>query len=235
MTTFLLVPGAGLGATAFDDVVDGLVARDHEATAVSLCGLGDRSEDADPNTDLHDHVADVVAAVGDARDLVLLGHSYAASVVWEAMPRLDGHVGHVVLLGAVPPPVGTSAFGQLPPEGQQQVAALVRAVGDGWRVPPFTRELLDTVWGDHGFDDASFARYQQVATGHPFATMQTPTTVSVDAPVAARRTHVVCLGDPYPAPGLSRPWERAELDTGHWPMLTAPEALVDLLDELVTS
>jgi len=200
MTTFLLVPGAGLGAASFDDVVEGLVARGHDATAISLRGLGERFDDAEPSLDLCDHVADVVAAVGERNDLVLLGHSYAASVVWEAMPRLEGRVGHVVLLAAVPPPVGTSSFDQLPAEGQQQVAALARADGDGWRLPPFTRDLLDAIWGDHGFDDASFTRYQQVATGHPLATLRTPMTVAVDAPVAVRRTHLVCLGDPYPAP-----------------------------------
>ena len=233
MTSFLLVPGAGLGADAFDDVVAGLQARGHDASSMSLRGLGERVDQADATTDLHDHVDDVVDAVGDRHDVVLLGHSYAASVVWEAMPRLAGHVEHVVLLGAVPPPVGASAFDQLPPEAQQQVTALAVAHGDGWRVPPFDRELLDAVWGDHGFDDASFARYQRVSSGHPLAAMQRPMSVAVDAPVAARRTHVVCLGDPYPAPELPAPWTRVELDTGHWPMLTAPKVLVDLLDDLV--
>lgn len=170
---------------------------------VSVVASGHQFDDADPGTEMHDHVADVVAAAGDRHDLVLLGHSYAASVVWEAMPQLDGRVAHVVLLGAVPPPVGTSSFDQLPAEGQRQVAALARADGDGWRVPPFTRDLLDAVWGDHGFDDTSFARYEQIATGHPLATMRTPMTV--DAPMATRRTHLVCLGDPDPAPELPRP------------------------------
>lgn len=230
MTSFLLVPGAGLGAAAFDDVVTDLASRGHDASAVSLRGLGERHDEADATTDLHDHVDDVVEAVGDRDGLVLLGHSYAASVVWEAMPRLDGRVAHVVLLGSTPPAAGTSAFDGLPPEGQQQVVALADAHGDGWRLPPFTRDLLDAIWGDHGFDDDSFARYEQVATGHPLATMRTPMTVPADAEVAARRTHVTCLGDPYPAPELPAPWQQAELDTGHWPMLTAPKALADLLD-----
>lgn len=235
MATFLLVPGAGLGAASFDDVVEGIIARGHDASAISLCGLGDRFGDADPNTELHDHVADVIAGVGNRQDVVLLGHSYAASVVWEAMPRLNGRVSHVVLLGAVPPPPGTSAFDQLPAEGQQQVLALARSEGDGWRLPPFSRALLDAIWGDHGFEDASFARYQRLATGHPLATMQTPMTVAIDAPTTARLTHIACLRDPGPTPELPRPWNRAELDTGHWPMLTAPTTLTALLDELVTS
>lgn len=234
MTSFLLVPGAGLGADSFDDVVDGLVARGHAATALSLRGLGDRFDDADPSTDLNDHVADVVAAVGDRHDVVLVGHSYAASVVWEATPQLDRRIAHIVLLGAVPPPVGTSPFDQLPVEGQQQVAALAAAQGDGWRLPPFTRDLLDAVWGEHGFDDTTYARYRHTADGHPLATMRTPMTVAIDTPVAARQTHIVCLGDPDPTPELPSPWERTLLDTGHWPMLTAPKALVDLLERLAT-
>lgn len=234
MTTFLLVPGAGLGADAFDDVVAGLVARGHTATAISLRGLGERFDDADPDTDLNDHVDDVVAAVDDQHDVVLVGHSYAASVVWEALPQLEDRVAHVMLLGAVPPPVGTSPFDQLPAEGQQQVVALADAEGDGWRLPPFTRDLLDAVWGEHGFDDATYARYRQIAAGHPLATLQTPMTIAIDAPTAARQTYIVCLGDPDPTPALPHPWQRALLDTGHWPMLTAPMALVDLLEQLPT-
>ena len=234
MATFLLVPGAGLGADAFDDVVDGLVARGHAAKALSLRGLGDRFDHADPSTDLNDHVADVVAAAGGQRDVVLVGHSYAASVVWEATPQLDGTIAHVVLLGAVPPPVGTSPFEQLPTEGQQQVVALADAEGEGWRLPPFTRELLDAVWGEHGFDDTTYARYRQIADGHPLATMRTPMTVAMDTPVAARQTYIVCLGDPDATPELPRPWERTVLDTGHWPMLTAPRTLVDHLEQLAT-
>ncbi|MFO7960572.1 MAG: alpha/beta hydrolase [Nitriliruptoraceae bacterium] len=234
MTTFLLVPGAGLGAEAFDDVVAGLVARGHTATAISLRGLGERFDDADPATDLNDHVDDVAAAVGERHGVVLVGHSYAASVIWEATQQLEERVTHVMLLGAVPPPVGTSAFDQLPAEGQQQVAALADAEGDGWRLPPFTRDLLDAVWDEHGFDDATYARYQQLAAGHPLATLQTPMTVAIDTPTPARQTYIVCLGDPDPTPELPHPWQRALLDTGHWPMLTAPKALVDLLEQLTT-
>lgn len=234
MTTFLLVPGAGLGADSFDDVATGLAGLGHSATAISLRGLGERIGDADPNTDLGDHVDDIVAAVGDQHDVVLVGHSYAASVVWEAMPQLEERVAHVVLLGAVPPPVGTSPFDQLPAEGQQQVVALANAEGDGWRLPPFTRDLLDAVWGEHGFDDTTYARYRQLATGHPLATLQTPMTVAIDTPTTTRQTNIVCLGDPDPAPELPHPWEQALLDTGHWPMLTAPKALIDLLEQLVT-
>lgn len=232
MTTFVLVPGAGLGADAYADVVARLADRGHAAEAVTLRGLGTRAHEADATTDLRDHVTDVVASVGDRDDIVLVGHSYAASVVWEAMPRLEGRVRRVVLLGAVPPSVGSSAFDELPPEGREQVTALVSAYGDGWLLPPFTRDLLDVIWGDHGFDDGSWARYEAVAGGHPFATLRTPVTVPLDAELAVARTHVVCLGDPYPAPDLPAPWERVSLDAGHWPMLTVPDRLVDLLESL---
>ena len=235
MATILLVPGAGLGARCFDDVVDGLVTRGHDASAISLRGLGERVDEAGPGLDLHDHVADVVVALGDRRDVVLVGHSYAASVVWEALPRLEGRVGHVVLLGAVPPPAGESDLDQLPAEAQQQVVALADAEGDGWRLPPFTRDQLDAFWGVHGFDDASFERYRRLATGHPLATLRTPMTHPVDAPVVARRTHVACLGDPGAPPELPAPWQQVGLDAGHWPMLTAPGALVRLLDQLAST
>jgi len=44
MATYVLVPGAWLGAWAWDDVAASLRERGHEVQPVSLPGLGDRIE-----------------------------------------------------------------------------------------------------------------------------------------------------------------------------------------------
>lgn len=238
MATFLLVPGASLPGEAWADVATLLSDMGHAPVPVTLRGLGARLDEADAATDLHDHVADVVAAldiVDPAGPVVLVGHSYAAAVAWQAVAKVGDRLASVVCLGAVPPPAGSSMLDLMPPEGQQQVTAMVDQLGDGWRMPALTRDLVDLVFGDHGFDDASWARYASLATDHPFATMRTPLSLPLDADVTPRRVHVHCTGDPGPAPTLPPGWTQVELASGHWPMLTAPGALARLLHELSTT
>jgi len=236
MGTLVLVPGAGLPGEAWRDVCTHLRRLGHDAVPVTLRGLGARHDEATPETDLTDHVADVVDGVGGRDDVVLVGHSAAALTVWEALPELAGRVRHVVLVGGTPLPVGTSPAGELGEEAMVQVRALVDAAGGGWRVPPFPRELVDAIFPDHRFDDDSWARYVELSEGHPFATMHTPARVAADdADVTARRTHVTLLGDPGPRPSLPAPWEQVEFDSGHWPMFTRPVAFAELLDGLATA
>lgn len=76
--------------------------------AVSLTGLADRSHLGGPGADLDTHVTDVVQALrfAEATDIVLVGHSYAGTVVAAAADRAPELVGTVVyvdtaaLLGA---------------------------------------------------------------------------------------------------------------------------------------
>jgi len=58
MATFVLVPGAGVGAWIWDRVVPLLEAAGHVAAPVALTGLGERAHLAAPDVDLRAHVAE---------------------------------------------------------------------------------------------------------------------------------------------------------------------------------
>jgi len=72
MGTFVLVPGAWLGAWAWSEVAAELRLRGHDVRPVTLTGLAERAYEGTPDTTLTTHVDDVVSLfeTGDLRDVV---------------------------------------------------------------------------------------------------------------------------------------------------------------------
>lgn len=237
MSAFLFVPGASLGRWAFADVVDDLRSRGHEASAITLTGLADRAEEATPDTDLQTHVGDVVAAVralgGD--DVVLVGHSYAGAAVVEAAPEVAEHLERLVLLAGLLLDAGESLVDQLPPGAEEPFFANVVDTPRGRMQPPMTRDQLDLYWGDHGLIGDAAAAWDEHASPHPVWSYRSPARRGPGDLGDLPRTYVTCTNDPGPAPDLGPEWDRRDLSTGHWPMLTDPARLVDLLVDLAGS
>ena len=78
MAEFVLVPGAWLGAWAWDEVVPDLRSAGHGAHPLTLSGLAEKQGvPAGQQT----HVRDIVSEIErhDLHDVVLVGHSYSAS------------------------------------------------------------------------------------------------------------------------------------------------------------
>ena len=63
MTTYVLVPGAWLGGWSWQPVADQLRDHGHEVHAVTLTGLGDRSDLATPEVDLDTYISDVAGLI----------------------------------------------------------------------------------------------------------------------------------------------------------------------------
>jgi pimeloyl-ACP methyl ester carboxylesterase len=112
-TRFVLVPGACHGGWWYDPLVTALGEHGHDASAMTLSGLG-LEEGANPTATLEDHVEEVVAALVEARheadSVVLVGHSYGGSVITGAADRAPGAVDALVYLDAFVPEDGDSCF-----------------------------------------------------------------------------------------------------------------------------
>ena len=63
MTAFVLVPGAWLGAWAWEDTTRALRAHGHTALPLTLTGLGEYAGRGTPETDLETHIADITGFV----------------------------------------------------------------------------------------------------------------------------------------------------------------------------
>src|SRR4051812_24620943 len=89
MATFVLVPGAWLGAWVWEKVEAELRVRGHETVPVTLTGPS-----------LGSHVDSVLETVAEHPGCVLVGHSYAGVVVGQVADRAQSVVRHTVYVDA---------------------------------------------------------------------------------------------------------------------------------------
>lgn len=231
MSTFVLVHGAWHGGWCWQRVVPLLTGRGHAVHAPTLSGVSDRAHLASPLIGLDTHVEDVVALIRahDLSDVVLVGHSYGGQVisgVADAIPErialrvhLDGFIGD-----------GRPAVELQPPEIAHHYRESVAEAGFGWLIP--TRSLAKL-----GVTDPEDVRWlTERLTPHPWRTFTDPLalTGAVDRVPAAFVESVdwMRVFRPFAELARARCWPVREIATGHESMVTAPEALAEVLDEL---
>ncbi|MFJ2959470.1 alpha/beta fold hydrolase [Streptomyces sp. NPDC087270] len=226
MTEFVLVPGAWLGSSAWDEVAERLRAAGHGAHPLTLTGVAERGGEEPAGQQAH--VRDIVSAVEDAdlRDVVLVGHSYSGIPVGQAAGRIGDRLTRVVFVDANVPVEGGSFVTSFP--GGGEVAEAVTAGGGFW-APPGPEDL-----DGQGLTPEQTARLLAGATPHPGASLTEP--AALPRPLEALpATYVKCLLDwPEPSGTVAElltgdTWELVEMDTGHWPMFSQPDELVRIL------
>ncbi|HSI56192.1 MAG TPA: alpha/beta hydrolase [Ideonella sp.] len=229
----VLVHGAWSGAWIWRRVLGPLRAARHEVHAVTLTGVGERAHLRHAGIGLQTHIADVVGLV-EAEELssvVLVGHSYGGMVVTGAADRLlarsAGAVQHIVYVDAMVPLPGEGWGDQHSPE---VVAARTAAAhANGHALPP--PDPAD--FGLAGADRDWLLRRQ---VPHPFGPYREPLPFDGERWAAVPRTFIDCQQPAYPTIAAMRERVRQmpgftvlEMATGHCPMVSAPEALVEHL------
>ncbi|MCX5207198.1 alpha/beta hydrolase [Streptomyces sp. NBC_00237] len=250
MTHFLLVPGGYTGAWIWRDTAHHLRERGHHPHPLTLTGLGDRRHLATPSTTLATHVADVLQALDhlDPADpsepTVLVGHSYGIHPAVGAALRRPGRIDRLVFLDAAMPAHGLSVIDANPdPTYRTRLRERAESL-DGWRLP--VPALHDTqLWGSLAeVSEPDLKRMEQLAAPQPLATLEQPLDLPADTPwppfsavfctrggfaSTAAIQALVATGDPRfhrladPTAGYF------DLDTGHYPMLSRPAELADVL------
>lgn len=228
MTDVVLVHGAWHGAWCWRRVLPPLWAAGHRVVTVTLTGSGERAHQLSPAITLGTHVDDIVTAVRaeECRDAVLVGHSYGGLPVTGAADVLGDAVARLVYVDAVVPEPGDSWSTRNPPEVQGQRRAAIAA--HGYLPPPDP-----AAFGLTG-DDAAWVDRRQ--TPQPAGVYDDPLPFDARRWAARPRTFVDCTAPPLvtidPSRRLVREqpgWELVELATGHDPMVSAPDALAEVL------
>lgn len=249
MATFVLVPGAWLGGWVWEPTARRLRERGHDVHPVTLTGLGERARLAGPEVDLDTHVEDVVRLVGDEGldEVVLLGHSYAGIVVTGAADRIPERLAKLVYLESGPVSDGVAYLDMEDPKARERDQRQVAETGDGWRLAMPSWDELERVNGAslEGLGVAERTWVRDHATDHPFGTYTQPlrlrkvpsaslpkVLVSSSFPLDQVR-ELIAAGHPWFAALASPKWRLLELPTGHWPMVSRPDDLADLLDRQV--
>lgn len=222
----VLIPGLWLDGSAWDAVLPGLRAAGHTPHPMTLPGQGDGSASAT----LDDQLDAVVAAI-DAADgpVAVVGHSAGAALAWLAADRRAQRVAVVALIGGMPQADGQAYAPWFTPEGDV-------VPFPGWE--PFA---------GRDSDDLDDATKQAVAAGaHPMPRSVVEGIVRYTDP--ARRAVPVVMVCPEYSPDEARAWLAAgeiseladvasltfvDLDSGHWPMFSQPDALARVLTEAI--
>jgi pimeloyl-ACP methyl ester carboxylesterase len=247
----VLVPGACLGAWCWRDVTARLRAQGHDVYPVTLTGLGERVHLAGPGVDLETHIADIVNLLEyeALEDALLVGHSYAGTVITAVADRSPERLNAAVYLDTSPLPDGTSIADVQPSEQRESQMRAVAEHGDGWRWPVPDRETLiaGSFGSASGLEEEHLQMLDERATPHPYATMTSPVRLAHDRPPGVRRAAIFCTaggidaasvrelvahGDPRAAVFTEDDWELYDLPTGHWAMFSLPGPLADLLHDI---
>ncbi|GGL93840.1 esterase [Streptomyces fumigatiscleroticus] len=249
MTTFILVPGMFTGAHVWQDTAARLRAAGAAAHAVTLTGLGGPGGAAGAaGADLERHIADVLAAIDSAGtaapgELVLVGHDYGVHPVLGAADRRAERIGRIVHLDSAMPRDGVPALAAVADQSLRQQLAERAGPGTAGFLPAPARDEWQRWGSTAGVPGAALDRLTALAAPQPLGTLLQPLRLT-GAVAAVPTTGVLCTGNGTSIElvqklvGFGDPALRAlagprvaffELATGHWPMLSCPAELAEVL------
>ena len=226
MATFVLVHGSYQGGWIWQHVANRMRAAGHQVYAPSLDGCGERKGTVRPGITTETHAEEVAQLLfyEDLKDVVLVGTSTGGMVVCRVAELMRNRVGRLALVDALALFAGerirdivtssTSVMGELTASTSREDAA--------------NRMFAD-------LDPASRAWALERYTPHPIGVYDQPVKLDSFWTQPWKASVIWCRRAPNPgeahqrraAERLKATW--AELDTGHYPMLSMPEELTKLL------
>jgi pimeloyl-ACP methyl ester carboxylesterase len=235
MTVFVVAHGAWSAAWAWKKMRPLLRAAGHEVWTPTYTGLGERAHLATPAVDLDTHIADVIGVLDmeELRDVVLIGHSYGGMVATGVADRARARIAQLVYLDAFVPEDGQSLFDLQSAETRERMRGLARTGGEGWRVPP------NPMPADTPAADAAWASPRRLP--HPLKAFEQPLRLAGKNPplprsyIYCRRIGPVDVFGQFAARARREGgWRYFEIDASHNPHITAPQALLALLEKIVS-
>lgn len=233
----VLVPGLWLDGSSWDAVTPVLEQAGHHAHPLTLPGM--QSKDADRSAiTLRDHVDAVVAEI-DAVDpgeepVLLVGHSVGCGIAHAAVDARPDRIARAVHLGGFPSAHGDSMLPGLP-------AANGEVAMPDWDEMGEEANIAD-------FDEQSLARFYDEAIPSPERVLTDAVQLSderrYDVPVTAvcpeytsedLRQWMAAGEGPVLELTRIRDVEYVDLPGGHWPQLTQPDKLAQVILDAAAS
>ena len=231
MATVVLAHGAWSSAWAWKKVRPLMAASGHQFFTPTYTGLGERAHLAHPGIDLEAHIADMLAVIKyeDLRDIVLIGHSYGGMVATAVADRAREKVKQLIYIDAFVPESGQSLL-DLNEVARPRMQELAKS-GDGWRVPP------NPTAPDTSPEDVAWLSERRVHM--PIKCFEQK--LKLSAPLTLPRSYIyatrIASSDTFgqfASRAKSEPgWRYFEIDASHSPNVTAPAALMQVLQEIV--
>ncbi len=233
MTQFVLVPGAWLGAWAWNEVTPYLEKAGHSAYPVTLTGMGDRVHLLTREVGIETAIQDVLNVVkySEVDEFVLVGHSFAGKVAAAVADRAPAQVSKVIYLDAFRPERVRT------PQGAFDSSSEFGPPAPGSYAISLTRETITRIGPD--VQGTNLQRMMSLATPWPIKLASDPITLSKNYD-GVKEAYIFCSlsGDPVDEIVAGK-WGKLEgphriIEAGHWPMITKPGELAKDLAALVS-
>jgi pimeloyl-ACP methyl ester carboxylesterase len=229
--TFLVCHGAWSAGWAWKKMHPLMQAAGHRLVTPTYTGLGERAHLAHPGIDLNSHIEDMLNVIKyeDLRDIVLIGHSYGGMVATGVADRARDKVRQLIYIDAFVPQDGQSLL-DLNEVARPRMQELSKT-GDGWRVPP------NPTPPDTSPEDVAWLNERRVHTPlncfEAKLNLSAPLTLPRSYIYATRAAPLDTFGQFARKTKNDPAWRYYEIDASHSPNVTAPEALMALLQQIV--
>lgn len=233
MAVIVLAHGAWSSAWSWKKMRPLMAAAGHQFFSPSYTGLGERAHLASPSNDLETHIQDVLSVieVEELSNVVVLGHSYGGMVATGVADRARDRVAQLIYLDAFVPKDGQALTDLVSAEQRQRMRDSVKA-GDGWRMQP------NPTPPDTSPEDVEWiARHRLPQSWKCF---EQP--LGLQAELTLPRVYIQCMQ--YAAQGpfnqfaararSEAGWRVYEIDSHHSPNVSAPQALMKVLQQALT-
>jgi pimeloyl-ACP methyl ester carboxylesterase len=229
--TYVLVHGAYHGAWCWKDVAGRLRAAGHTVCAPTWTGLGERSHLLSFRPTLETFIEDVAQAIRyeDLREVVLVGHSFAGSVVSALADQMPERLRHLVYLDALVLRSG-QASADRSPERVADYRERALASSNPLGIPPGEPEHFGVK------DPAQVAWVKERLTPHPLQTYYDKLRLKNALGNGLPATYIACSQPLFASTAESREiaratpgWKYLEIPTGHDAMVTMPRELTEML------
>ena len=231
--TFVLVHGGFHGGWCWSRVAGLLRARGHAVYTPTQTGCGERSHLLSRSITLDTFVDDIADVLQweNLHRVVLVGHSFGGIAITGVADRMPERLRQLVYLDALILDKGQSVFGRLTPEVVQERMKAAES-STGLSLEPLPAAAF-------GIRDAEQAKFVQARlTPHPLGTYTSALRLAHEVGHGVAAVYVRCTDPLFAGVESSHRWGAAngmktvEIEAAHDAMITAPERLADLLDEL---
>ena len=226
MATFVLVHGSYQGGWIWQHVANRMRAAGHQVYAPSLDGCGERKGTVRPGITTETQADEVAQLLfyEDLKDVVLVGTSTGGMVVCRVAELMRDRIGRLALVDAL------ALFSG---ERIRDIVTGSTSVMGELTARPSHEDAANRMFAD--LDPASRAWALERYTPHPIGIYDQPVKLDSFWTQSWKAGVIWCRRAPNPgeahqrraAERLKATW--AELDTGHYPMLSMPEELTKIL------
>lgn len=225
MTTFVLIHGSYQGGWIWQRVAARLRDAGHSVYAPTLDGCAERKHQVRVGIATEDHATEIAELLfyEDLRDVIIVGSSTGGMVLCRAAEMARNRIARLVFVDAL------ALF------NGERISDVVRltAIPNGLTIGPTREDMGNRLLA--GLDPATRAWALERYTLHPIGIHDNPVKLESFWAKQWRATVIWCRRATNPGESHQRrtaEWLTAkwlELDTGHYPMLSTPDELTELL------